>query len=223
MRRHAVSLALFDLDNTLLAGDSDYEWGRFLVDRGVVDADAYKARNLEFFEAYKAGTLDILEFCRFSFSPLAANTLEDLLAWREEFMETRIRDLIAPRAREILDRHREAGDTLLIITATNRFVTQPIAEALEVDHLLATEPEFRDGAYTGELEGIPCFQGGKVKRLEQWLARQPALDLEGSWFYSDSHNDLPLLERVDNPVVVDGDDKLTATARERGWQQISLR
>ncbi|MCG5500847.1 HAD family hydrolase [Ectothiorhodospira lacustris] len=218
-----MSLALFDLDNTLLAGDSDYEWGRFLVDRGIVDADVYQARNLEFLEAYKAGTLDILAFCRFSFSPLAANTLEDLLAWREEFMETRINALIAPRAEEVLDRHREAGDTLLIITATNRFVTQPIAEALGVDNLLATEPEFRDGAYTGELEGIPCFQGGKVRRLEQWLAQRPGMGLQGSWFYSDSHNDLPLLERVDNPVVVDGDEKLTVTARNRGWQQISLR
>nr|WP_255722369.1 HAD family hydrolase [Ectothiorhodospira lacustris] len=214
---------MFDLDNTLLAGDSDYEWGRFLVDRGIVDADVYQARNLEFLEAYKAGTLDILAFCRFSFSPLAANTLEDLLAWREEFMETRINALIAPRAEEVLDRHREAGDTLLIITATNRFVTQPIAEALGVDNLLATEPEFRDGAYTGELEGIPCFQGGKVRRLEQWLAQRPGMGLQGSWFYSDSHNDLPLLERVDNPVVVDGDEKLTVTARNRGWQQISLR
>ncbi|SEQ41722.1 HAD-superfamily subfamily IB hydrolase, TIGR01490 [Ectothiorhodospira magna] len=218
-----MSLALFDLDNTLLAGDSDYEWGRFLVDRGVVDANTYQARNLEFFQAYQAGTLDILAFCRFSFSPLAANTLEDLLAWREEFIDTRIRALIAPGADTVLNRHREAGDTLVIITATNRFVTQPIAQALGVDHLLATEPEFRDGAYTGELEGIPCFQEGKVQRLEQWLANQPGLNLEGSWFYSDSHNDLPLLERVDHPVVVDGDDKLVATARERGWQQISLR
>ena len=222
MRRWAVSLAIFDLDNTLLAGDSDYEWGQFLVRKGIVDGVAYEQANQAFYEQYKAGTLDIHEFARFAFRPLAAHPLEDLRAWHTEFMREHIRPIILPKSRELLARHREQGHTLMIITATNRFVTEPIATELGVDHLLATDPEFRDGAYTGEIAGIPCFQHGKVQRLEAWLAEHGE-SLEGSWFYSDSHNDVPLLERVDHPVAVDADVTLTEIARQRGWHQMSLR
>ena len=217
-----VALALFDLDNTLLAGDSDYEWGQFLVERGVVDGKVYAEANQRFYEAYKAGTLDILEFCRFAFRPLAENPIESLRAWREDFIATRIRPLILPAGRQLLARHREAGDTLMIVTATNSFVTRPIADELGVEHLLATEPAWRDGRYTGEVSGIPCFREGKVTRLESWLAETGA-SLAGSWFYSDSHNDLPLLERVDHPVAVDADVLLTEHAGKRGWPMISLR
>jgi HAD superfamily hydrolase (TIGR01490 family) len=217
-----VSLAIFDLDNTLLVGDSDYEWGQFLVRRGIVDGETYEQANRAFYEQYKAGTLDIHEFARFAFRPLAENRLEDLLAWREDFMRERIAPIILPRARELLARHRGRGDTLMIITATNRFVTEPIAAELGVDHLLATDPEFRDGRYTGEIAGIPCFQAGKVRRLEDWLAEHGET-LAGSHFYSDSHNDLPLLERVDHPVAVDADATLAEIASERGWHQMSLR
>lgn len=217
-----MSLAIFDLDNTLLAGDSDYEWGQFLVRRGIVDGETYEQANRSFYEQYKAGTLDIHEFARFAFRPLAENRLEDLLAWREDFMREQIAPIILPKARELLARHRERGETLMIITATNRFVTEPIAAELGVDHLLATDPEFRDGRYTGEIAGIPCFQTGKVRRLEAWLAEHGET-LTGSHFYSDSHNDLPLLERVDHPVAVDADVTLTGIAGERGWHQMSLR
>jgi HAD superfamily hydrolase (TIGR01490 family) len=217
-----VTLAIFDLDNTLIAGDSDYEWGRFLTDIGVVDAETYQATNRVFYEQYKAGTLDIHEFCRFAFRPLAEHDVETLHGWRNRFLTERIEPLILPAAEALLARHRQAGDTLLIITATNLFITEPIAERLGVHDLLATEPAFRDGRYTGELQGVPCFQGGKVTRLEAWL-RGHGENLGGSWFYSDSHNDIPLLERVDNPVAVDPDEALADHAAARDWPIISLR
>ena len=217
-----MTLAIFDLDNTLIAGDSDYEWGRFLTDLGVVDATTYQTTNRAFYEQYKAGTLDIHEFCRFAFKPLAEHNVETLRQWRDRFLAERIEPLILPAAEDLLERHRQAGDTLLIITATNLFITEPIARRLNVHDLLATEPEFRDGRYTGELHGVPCFQGGKVTRLEAWLEQQGA-DMAGSWFYSDSQNDIPLLERVDNPVAVDPDEALADHAAARDWPIISLR
>ncbi|WJW75145.1 HAD family hydrolase [Thiohalobacter sp. IOR34] len=217
-----MTLALFDLDNTLLAGDSDYLWGHFLVEQGIVDGDEYERENQRFYDQYKAGTLDIDEFLAFSLQPLAAHEPRQLHAWRETFLHTLIDPIILPAGRELLERHRQAGDTPVIITATNRFVTAPIAERLGVEHLLATEVEMRDGRYTGRSCGIPCFQEGKVRRLEAWLAEQGET-LDGSWFYSDSHNDLPLLERVSRPVAVDPDESLRHTALERGWPVISLR
>jgi HAD superfamily hydrolase (TIGR01490 family) len=220
--RRPVILALFDLDNTLLAGDSDYEWGRFLIDKGAVDRDAYEAANRDFYEQYKAGTLDIYEFARFAFRPLVENPLERLEDWRAEFFANRIQPLILPGARELLTRHREQGHELLIITATNRFVTEPVAAELGVTHLLATEPRFEQGRFTGEIDGVPCFREGKVTRLQAWMAEHGA-DLRDSWFYSDSHNDLPLLQRVEHPVVVDGDVPLTDHALAQGWPMISLR
>ena len=217
-----MSLAIFDLDNTLIAGDSDYEWGQHLVELGVVEGKVYADANQRFYDAYKAGTLDILEFCRFAFRPLATHSIAKLREWREDFITNRIRPLILPAARSLLARHREAGDSLIIVTATNSFITRPIADELGVERLIATEPEWREGRFTGEPAGIPCFREGKVKRLEAWLA-ESGESLTGSWFYSDSHNDLPLLELVDHPVAVDADVPLTAHAEQKGWPVISLR
>ena len=217
-----MSLAIFDLDNTLLGGDSDYLWGRFLIEQGLVDGEVYERENQRFYDQYRAGTLDIYEFLAFMLRPLAETPLAELLGWRAQFMAEKIQPILLPKATALLDRHRAAGDTLLIITATNRFITEPIAEQLGVPHLLATEPEFADGRYTGRSFGIPCFQQGKVERLQEWLA-ETGHDLAESWFYSDSHNDLPLLDQVTYPVAVDPDAILAEYARERGWPILSLR
>ena len=217
-----MNLAIFDLDNTLLNGDSDYLWGQYLVKKGIVDGDVYESENLRFYEEYKAGSLNIYEFLGFSLRPLAENSLRDLVRWREEFVEKAIRPIVAPGSKDLLQRHRDAGDYLLIITATNRFVTEPIAELLEVDHLLATDPEMKNNLYTGNVQGTPCFQQGKVERLREWM-RQSNHSLENSWFYSDSHNDIPLLEKVSYPVAVDPDEELSHYAQQKGWSIITLR
>jgi HAD superfamily hydrolase (TIGR01490 family) len=217
-----MSLALFDLDNTLLSGDSDYLWGQYLVDIGVVDGDAYEQANLRFYEDYKQGRLDIMAFLAFSLRPLAENEPAQLLRWREDFIEQRIRPLIGQPARDLVEQHREAGDTLLIITATNRFVTEPIAALLDIPHLIATEPEQRDGRFTGRVSGTPSFREGKVERLHAWL-RSHGEQLHDASFYSDSHNDLPLLEQVGRPVAVDPDEALRRFAQRAGWPIISLR
>lgn len=217
-----MSLAIFDLDNTLIGGDSDYLWGQFLAERGLVDGERHEQENQRFYDEYRAGTLDIHAFLAFMLKPLAEHPLADLLAWRAQFIEEKIGPILLPKATALLDRHRIAGDTLLIITATNRFITAPIAERLAVAHLLATEAEFSDGRYTGRSVGIPCFRQGKVARLSEWLA-ETGHDLTGSWFYSDSHNDLPLLNQVAHPVAVDPDEALASHAAERGWPMISLR
>ena len=217
-----MSLAIFDLDNTLIGGDSDYLWGQFLAERGLVDGERHERENQRFYDEYRAGTLDIYAFLAFMLKPLAEHPLADLLAWRAQFIEEKIGPILLPKATALLERHRTAGDTLLIITATNRFITAPIAERLAVAHLLATEAEFSDGRYTGRSVGIPCFRQGKVARLSEWLA-ETGHDLTGSWFYSDSHNDLPLLNQVAHPVAVDPDEALANHAVERGWPMISLR
>ncbi len=217
-----MSLAIFDLDNTLIGGDSDYLWGQFLAERGLVDGERHARENQRFYDEYRAGTLDIHAFLAFMLKPLAEHPLADLLAWRAQFIEEKIDPILLPKATALLDRHRIAGDTLLIITATNRFITAPIAERLAVAHLLATEAEFSDGRYTGRSVGIPCFRQGKVARLSEWLA-ETGHDLTESWFYSDSHNDLPLLHQVAHPVAVDPDEALASHAAERGWPMISLR
>ena len=217
-----MSLAIFDLDNTLLGDDSDYLWGRFLIEQGLVDEDAYERENQRFYDAYRAGTLDIQAFLNFMLQPLSAHPPARLLEWRARFLQDKIEPIILPEALALLARHRNAGDTLLIITATNRFITEPIAQRLDVPHLLATDIEFIDGRYTGRPLGTPCFQHGKVERLRAWLA-ETGHELAGSWFYSDSHNDLPLLDLVTHPVAVDPDQTLAQYARERGWPIISLR
>jgi len=217
-----LSLAIFDLDNTLLGGDSDARWGEFLVENGLVDGDHYAAENQRYYEEYKAGTLDIYEFLNFSLKPLSEHDLKELYAWREQFMEAKIREIVLPKALELVDSHRKAGRELLIITATNRFITEPIAALYGIKHLLATDPEMIDGRYTGRVAGTPCFQQGKVTRLNNWL-QEHQHNLQESWFYSDSHNDLPLLREVTHPVAVDADPQLTATAQQQGWPIISLR
>jgi HAD superfamily hydrolase (TIGR01490 family) len=220
-----MNLALFDLDNTLIACDSDYEWGQFLVDRGVLDRQAYEAQNAAFYEQYKAGTLDIHEFLGFALRPLAEHTPQDLDRWHADFMATRIRPAIAVAAKALVDRHMAAGDLCAVVTATNSFVSGPIAREFGVPHLVATEPEQLAGRFTGRVAGIPCFRDGKIARVEAWLAAQgrKLRDFPQSAFYSDSHNDLPLLELVTHPVAVDPDPKLAAVARARGWPAVSLR
>ena len=220
-----MKLALFDLDNTLLAGDSDYEWGQFLVDRGVLDRASYEAQNAAYFEQYKAGTLDIHEYLGFALRPLAEHAPEDLARWHEEFMRTRIAPMIGEAARALVHDHLTRGDLCAIVTATNSFVTAPIARAFGIVHLIATEPESRSGRFTGRVAGTPCFREGKIARVDAWLADQgrPLTQFDESSFYSDSHNDLPLLERVSRPVAVDPDPQLASEAVRRGWPVISLR
>lgn len=220
-----MNLVLFDLDNTLLAGDSDYEWGRFLIDKGVVDGDHYEAKNRAFYEDYKAGRLDIYAFLAFALRPLATHARDQLDAWHAEYMATRIRPMITPAARDLVKRHLDTADLVAVITATNGFVTGPIAREFGIPNLIATEPEEKDGRFTGEIAGTPCFREGKIARLEQFLeARGTRLDcLDDSRFYSDSLNDLPLLEQVKHPVAVDPDPTLRAHAEARGWPVISLR
>ncbi|MCX4027471.1 HAD family hydrolase [Endozoicomonas sp. SM1973] len=217
-----MALAIFDLDNTLLGGDSDHAWGEFLVEQGIVNATAYKQANDYYYQAYLNGNLDINAFLQFSLKPLSQHSTEQLNKWHQQFMQEKIEPLMLSKATSLLNDHRSNGDYLLIITATNAFVTSPIAERLGVDHLLATTPEFINGRYTGQVSGTPCFQAGKVKRLHNWLTATNH-SLDGSYFYSDSHNDLPLLEEVDNPVAVDPDDTLREVAQSKGWPIISLR
>ena len=217
-----MSLAIFDLDNTLLQGDSDHAWGEFLCEQGIVDAAEYSQKNDYFFKQYQKGTLDIHEFLEFALRPLAELPADRLAELHTQFMHVKVESMILNKALALLQKHRDQGDFLLIITATNHFVTAPIAARLGVDAILATDPEMVDGCYTGKVAGTPCFQSGKVTRLNQWL-KETKHSLQGSSFYSDSRNDLPLLELVDYPVAVDADESLTLTAKQKGWPIISLR
>jgi len=217
-----MPLALFDLDNTLLAGDSDYLWGHFLVQKGLVDRQDYENTNEQFYEDYKKGCLDIYAFLAFSLKPLANNDLALLRSLHEEFMVSLIEPIMTQTGRDMIEQHRTAGDRPAIITATNSFVTGPIARAFGVDDLIATEPELSNGVYTGKVSGIPCFQHGKITRLNEWMLTTNT-SLENSWFYSDSHNDLALLEQVTHPVVVDPDEQLKLIANERNWKTTSFR
>ncbi|UUY09211.1 HAD-IB family hydrolase [Pseudomonas sp. J452] len=217
-----MRLALFDLDNTLLAGDSDHSWGEFLCQRGLVDAVAYQARNDAFYADYCAGKLDVVAYQNFSQAILGRTDMAQLAQWHAEFMREVIEPIILAKGEALLAQHRAAGDKLVIITATNRFVTAPIAARLGVDTLLATECGMQDGRYSGQITGVPCYQGGKVVRLGEWL-QETGHSLDDSYFYSDSRNDLPLLEQVAHPVAVDPDDTLRAIASERGWSVLSLR
>ena len=217
-----MGIALFDLDNTLIAGDSDYLWGCFLVEQGIVDGATYERENRRFYDQYKVGELDIHEFLDFQLRPLAEHSMNTLQQWRSQYIQEKITPILLPRAHALIDRHRQQGDTLVVITATNRFITTPIVELYGIQHLLATEPEIVNGSYTGSVTGIPCFQDGKVERLNDWLedSRQ---SLDDSWFYSDSHNDLPLLGKVTHPVAVDPDEVLAQHAKDHDWPVISLR
>lgn len=215
-------LAVFDLDNTLLAGDSDHLWGLWLVEMGIVDAARYERENDRFYRAYQDGSLDIHEYAAFSLHVMMEQPMARMLELRARYIAERIRPIIAPGTPGLLARHRQQGDTLLITTATGRFITEPIAELLGVDALLATDPEIIDGRYTGRIAGTPNFQAGKVERLRQWLGAQPQpyTHLAG---YSDSHNDIPLLSQMHEATAVDPDPALRAAAAERGWPVISLR
>ena len=220
-----MELVLFDLDNTLLAGDSDFEWAQYLISRGVLDKEVYEARNQAFFDQYKAGTLDIFEFLDFQLKPLARHSREQLDAWHKAFMDSRVRPMMTPEARALVNRHLEEGAVVAIVTATNSFVTYPIARAFGIPHLIATVPAQEGGAFTGKPRGTPAFKDGKIERVEAWLESLGLCwsSFERSWFYSDSHNDLPLLGKVTNPVAVDPDDTLRIHATSRGWPVISLR
>lgn len=217
-----MALAIFDLDNTLLGGDSDYLWGRYLAENGIVDEESYHQTNLAFYQDYQAGKLDINAFLEFVFTPLKNNPMSELLRWRAEYLEHKIVPIILPAAEKLIRFHRDRGDTLLIITATNEFLTRPIADKLGIEQLIATRPEVVDGRFTGRVDGVPAFQAGKVQRLQNWLAENKQT-LAGSVFYSDSQNDLPLLEQVETPVAVDPDEVLRQTAQDRGWKILSLR
>lgn len=210
------SLALFDLDHALLSGDSDHAWGQFLGERAIVDAHGFSERSDYYLAEYQAGRLDIHEFLDFQLAPLARTTYPELVRLREEYIREKIQPLITEEASTLVEHHRERGDTLAIITATNDFITRPIAGLFGIEHLIATELEFLDGVFTGKIVGEPCFREGKIAKLNDWMARR-GCNLRGSWFYSDSHNDLPLLERVEHPVAVNPDPVLEREARRRDW------
>ncbi len=218
-----MNLALFDLDYTLLNGDSDHAWGEFLVAEGAVDGKLYKEKNDAFWQQYKAGTLDIEEFLSFALAPLSKYPLEQLNAWRARYLETRIEPMITPEALELVASHR--GDLCAVVTATNAFVTAPIAARFGIKHLIACDAEMVDGRYTGKPTGVPSFREGKITRVQQWLAGMGRAlgDFERSFFYSDSQNDLPLLKMVSHPVAVDPDVTLRAVAVERAWPIMSLK
>lgn len=217
-----MSIALFDLDNTLLHGDSDHLWGEYLCDSGVVDAEYYRQENDRFYDQYKAGTLDIVAYNEFCLKPLTEHPLKDLHKWRQNFIEQQIMPAILEPGQRLLQQHQEQGDTTIIITATNQFVTEPIAALMGVDALIATIPATHSGEYTGKLTGTPCFQSGKITRLDEWL-EQHGRTLGQSCFYSDSANDIPLLEYVERPIAVDPDDQLLAHSRDKNWEVISFR
>lgn len=217
-----MTLAIFDLDNTLIGGDSDHSWGEFLVENDYVEAESFKRQNDAFYEDYKAGCLDIIAYQEFALAPLCRYSSKELAEMHRHFVTQKIQPMLLDKAFELINSHRNQGHQLLIITATNRFITEPIATLLGIDNLIATEGEIIDHRYTGKVAGTPSFGTGKITRLEQWLSTSRQ-SLQGSYFYSDSHNDLPLLEVVDNPIAVDPDATLDRVARERGWPVISLR
>ena len=220
-----MDLVLFDLDNTLLAGDSDFEWAQFLISKGVLDKEVHEARNQVFYDQYKAGTLDIFEFLDFQLKPLARHSRAQLDAWHREFMDTRIRPIMTPQARALVKSQLAAGAIVAVVTATNSFVTGPIVRAFGIPHLIATVPALENGAFTGKPRGTPAFKSGKIERVEGWLESLGLWwdSFENSSFYSDSHNDLPLMNMVGNPVAVDPDDTLRAHAIAQSWPVISLR
>ena len=222
-----MNLALFDLDNTLLSGDSDFEWAQFLISKGVVDSELQAAQNSRFYEQYKDGTLDIYEFLSFQLAPLTRHPRAELDAWHQEYMERHILPIMSAEAQDVVKQHRDNGDLCAIVTATNSFVTGPIARAFGIPHLIATiaavDPQ--TGAFSGAPRGTPAFREGKIERVEAWLESLGLCwaSFEDSFFYSDSHNDLPLMHKVKTPVAVDPDDKLRRHSEQADWIIISLR
>ena len=220
-----MNLALFDLDNTILAGDSDYNWSRFLIQEGYLDGAIHAEKNEKFYADYKAGTLDIFAFVEFQFKPLARNPRTVLNQLLKKYVEEVIKPMITEKARALVKRHQDEGDLIIVITATNSFITRPIAELFGIENLIGTDPEKKEGEFTGKVSGLPSFKEGKVTRLEAWLKGKnlSLASFEQSYFYSDSHNDLPLMQKVTHPVAVDSDDILSEYAKSKGWPQISLR
>lgn len=220
----ARQLALFDLDNTLLCGDSDHAWGEFLIARKLVDESSHRAENDRYYQQYREGQLDIHGYVKFTLQPILSLSPVERRKLHDEFMREAVGSLFLAKADRLVQRHKEAGDMTIIITATNEFITTPIARRFEVDQLIATELEMQGDYFTGNIKGTPCYQAGKVDKLQKWLEqRHPELTIEDATFYSDSINDLPLLDCVAQPIVVDPDTKLAQTATERGWKTISLR
>ena len=218
-----MPLAIYDLDNTLIGGDSDYLWGEFLCDEGIIsDRESFQKMNDYFYHQYETGELNIFAWAEFSFKVLTDHSLDELNKLRKDFVDTKIKPILLEKAQSCINNHKEKGDTVLVITASNTFITKPIIEMYGIDHLLATEPEFISGRFTGKVAGIPCFQSGKIDNLIPWLEKNNE-SLIGSYFYSDSHNDLPLLELVDNPIAVNSDEILTSAAHENGWQVFDWR
>jgi len=216
-----MKLAIFDLDNTLIAGDSDCLWGEFLTEQGYIDSAAYQAGHEKFYEEYVAGTMNIYAFLEFQLDVLAKNDRALLEAWRKTYIEEKIKPIMLEKAKNLIEEHRQQGHELLIITATNRFITEPIAEEFNIKNLIACEPEMINGQYTGKVSGTPSYAEGKVTRLNEWLENNEKV--EESWFYSDSHNDIPLLKEVDHAIAVDADETLVTKAKEQNWKVISLR
>ena len=217
-----MSLAIFDLDNTLIGGDSDFLWGEFIGEEGIVDASAYRKKNEYFYQEYDLGTLDIYAWLEFCLEPLTRYSMTELQEFHHRFMIQKIEPILLDKAQNCINRHKERGDTVLVMTASTSFVTAPIVKKYGINHLLATEPEIKEGRYTGGVSGIPCFQAGKIDKLMPWLQKNEET-LTGSTFYSDSHNDLPLLELVDNPVAVNADKILTKIAEKKGWEILNWR
>lgn len=216
-----MNLAIFDLDNTLLDGDSDHAWGEFLVQKKLVDPVSFRKQNDQFYQDYKDGNLDIFAYQAFAIAPLTQFSLSELASLHESFLNELIKPMITEKSKRLLKDHREKGDFLLIVTATNDFVTNPIAKFLGVDDIIATSAEIANGRYTGNIVGTPSFHEGKIERLKEWVDNHPS-SFDESYFYSDSINDLPLLEWVDYPCVVNADDKLKAIAAERNWPAMNL-
>ncbi len=217
-----MSLAIFDLDNTLIGGDSDFLWGEFIGEEGIVDANAYRKKNEYFYQQYDLGTLDIYAWLEFCLEPLTRYSMTELQELHHRFMIQKIEPILLDKAQNCINRHKERGDTVLVITASTSFVTAPIVKKYGINHLLATEPEIKGGRYTGGVSGMPCFQAGKIDKLMPWLQKNEET-LTGSTFYSDSHNDLPLLELVDNPVAVNADKILAKIAQTNGWDILNWR
>jgi HAD superfamily hydrolase (TIGR01490 family) len=216
-----MKLAIFDLDNTLIGGDSDCLWGEFLSEQGYVDSKAYQAGHDRFYQEYVEGTMDIHEFLEFQLKVLADNDREVLEQWRKDYIKAKIKPIMLEKAISLVEDHRKQGHELLIITATNRFITAPIAKAFNIDNLIACEPEMKDDQYTGKVSGTPSYAQGKVTRLNEWLKNHE--QVEETWFYSDSHNDIPLLKEVDHAIAVDADETLINEAKKQNWKIISLR
>jgi HAD superfamily hydrolase (TIGR01490 family) len=218
-----MSLAIFDLDNTLIGGDSDYLWGEFLCDEGIIsDRQSFEKKNDYFYQQYELGSLDIYAWAEFSFEILSHYSIDELEAFHLKFMAQKIEPIFLKKAQDCINSHKENGDTVLVITASNTFVTAPIVKRYGINHLIATEPEIVSGRYTGKVSGIPCFKSGKIENLMPWLERNGE-SLKDSTFYSDSHNDILLLELVENAVVVNADAKLTLMARKKGWKIVDWR